>query len=71
MSHSDKIREILGFEPPDTRTLDQLATHQSSPSKPAAFPEDTTSGIEITVDFKKAMGAVAPLISAAQSLRVE
>jgi hypothetical protein len=68
MSHSDKIREILGFEPPDTRTLDQLATHQSVPSKPAAFPE---SGIEITVDFKKAMGAVAPLISAAQSLRVE
>ena len=58
MSHRDKIREILGFDPPDTRTLDHLATHQSSPSKPAAFPEDTTSGIEITEDFKKAMALI-------------
>ena len=58
MSHSEKVKEILGFEPPDTRTLDQLATHRSSPSKAAAFPEETTSGIEITEDFKKAMALI-------------
>ena len=58
MTHSERINEILGFEPSDTRTLDRLATHQSSPSKPAAFPEDPTSEIEITEDFKKAMALI-------------
>lgn len=59
MTQSEKINEILGFEPSDTRTLDQLATHQSSPSKPAAFPEDTTFEIDITEDFQKAMALIA------------
>lgn len=65
MSRSNRINEILGFEPPDTRTLDKIATHQSSPSKPAAFPEDTMSGIVITEEFKKTMALIdakAPVV---------
>lgn len=52
------IKEILGWEPPDTRTLNRLATHRASPSDSAAFPTDPTSGIEITEEYEQALALI-------------
>lgn len=64
MSRSNRIKDILGYQPPETATLNSLATHQAPPTQPSilsAPPPD----IEITPEYKRALDLIeakAPVV---------